>query len=170
MEANLKRRSFLGLSTAPVEPDIRPPWALPETLFTEMCTQCGECLSACAENVITQDNNGFPQLDFSAASCSLCGDCSRVCQPGAIAQATRPAWMRVASIGDACLMKSGMDCRQCIDACPQAAIGFEPAPGFSFNISIDDNTCSGCGECVPSCPVQVVTIGNRSEEKSHAYQ
>jgi ferredoxin-type protein NapF len=160
-----RRRQFLRgkVSAAPAP---RPPWSLqPEDAFTAACTRCGECVRACPRQVLREGDGGFPLIDFSAAGCSLCGDCSRACASGAI---QRPgdgsaafAW-RVAVDGR-CLALHGVECRVCGDACETSALRFVPTLGGISQLRIDGDACTGCGDCISTCPVNALRVVDPSD-------
>ena len=56
--------------------------AMPE-IDEELCTLCGECVSACPHGAASISPQGKVCLDEE--SCAYCGDCEDVCPVGAIA-------------------------------------------------------------------------------------
>lgn len=160
-----RRRSFLrgDLRAAnAVEPAAapRPPWSLrPDAAFGERCTRCGDCVRACPRSVLRSGDGGFPEISFAAAGCSLCGDCAKACPTGAIDPAANPvafAW-RV-QIADGCLNRRGVECRVCGEACEARALRFVPARGGIAQLQVDTAACTGCGDCVPVCPVGAIAL------------
>lgn len=67
----------------------------------------------------------------------------------------------VVQVAEHCLSLSGIACRACEDACAVRAIRFEPRLGGVDRLSIDIGTCSGCGECLPVCPVSALSLDGR---------
>ena len=65
-----KRRFFQGKVRQPQV--IRLPWIISESVFTQNCTQCQDCINACDTKIIIQDQQGFPKIDFSQGECSFC--------------------------------------------------------------------------------------------------
>ena len=65
----------------------------------------------------------------------------------------------VALIGDGCLAEAGILCRTCGDACPDAAIRFRPRIGLPPQAIVNEAACTGCGECVSTCPGEAITLG-----------
>lgn len=148
-------------------PAIRPPWALGEAAFVEQCTRCGDCISACAENIIETGSGGFPAVSFVAGECTFCGDCRNVCKPGALAlQGERP-WAVTAVIGDDCLGAQGVVCRLCEEQCEARAIRF-PKLGGAGQPEIDVAACTGCGACISSCPTETITANLRQPSEAAA--
>lgn len=141
---------------------IRPPWSVAETMFTELCSRCGDCMERCPTGIIEKDRGGFPKLNFSRGECEFCGDCVTVCIPGALAflsaQQRGEAWTLKALIADSCITYQGVVCRSCGEQCAERAIYFQPmVAGISHPI-LDSSACSGCGACVRPCPVSAITI------------
>lgn len=158
---DIKKRNFLrGRLRAGTHAPARPPWAVaPESLFTERCTRCGDCVRACPRQVLKTGDGGFPIIDFALAGCSLCGDCVRACKTAALAPAEIPApfpW-RV-KVSDACLTRHGVECRLCGDTCDTRALRFERAPGGIAQLHIELDLCTGCGDCIAICPVKALSV------------
>jgi ferredoxin-type protein NapF len=65
---------------------------------------------------------------------------------------------RIASLSaaNACVERHGVVCRRCIEACEHSAIRILAREGRGA--VIDPAACTGCGECVPVCPVQAITL------------
>ena len=142
--------------------EIRPPWSVMESRFTELCTRCDDCMTVCDEHIITKGRGGFPVIDFQKGECFFCGDCVQKCTTGALQpeQFTTEArpWDLKASIKDNCLNFKGVVCRSCGDRCAERAIRFRPQVGGRLNLELSVETCTGCGACVAPCPVQAVTV------------
>ncbi|MBO9356409.1 4Fe-4S dicluster domain-containing protein [Bordetella petrii] len=66
------------------------------------------------------------------------------------AAAGRPR--RVRADGD-CLTHHGIECRLCGESCGVDAIRFQPQPGGPARPRVDAARCTGCGRCLPACPV-----------------
>ncbi|HCX33110.1 MAG TPA: ferredoxin-type protein NapF [Rhodocyclaceae bacterium] len=144
----------------------RPPWALAEREFIGRCTRCGECSSSCPAGILVRGAGGYPEVDFTHGGCTFCAACVRICATGALRWIeAAPAWnLRAVICATRCLASRAVVCRGCGDACEADAISFRPGPaGIGFP-AVDWFACTGCGACVPVCPVQAVTAAERRRE------
>ncbi len=137
----------------------RPPWAVPEDLFTVLCTGCGQCIDDCPRWLLKRDSTGRPRVDFSGGECSFCGDCVDACGRGALTRMLRGRswgpWTLKAVVGSTCLVGQGVSCRVCGEHCAAAAITFHAGDARP---QVDAHRCSGCGACVRSCPAGAVLL------------
>jgi ferredoxin-type protein NapF len=149
------RGDFTGKETP-----IRPPWAINESLFVEICTNCGECIAQCPTHIIKQARANFPVIDFTSGECLFCEQCVDACKPQALLKTTQnKPWSIKASIKkEACLAHQGVECRSCHDPCEARAIMMPPRLGGISIPIISTNNCTGCGACFAVCPVQAVTM------------
>ena len=160
-----RRRLFLrGQVRAAADPNLaaapRPPWSLrPDARFTQACTRCGDCVRICPRHVLRIGDGGFPIIDFSAAGCSLCSQCRDACTTGAIDRNERAApfaWK--VAVDTSCLARHGIECRVCADACDARALRFVSARGGITQLNIKHDACTGCGDCVATCPVKAIAL------------
>ena len=160
MNAQVSRMQFLGGDFKGKEMPLRPPWAITETLFTDICTNCGECISQCPTNIIKQGRANFPVVDFSSGECIFCEQCVDVCKPKALLKSdNNKPWSLTASIKkDICITYQGVECRSCYDPCEARAIKMPPRLGGISTPEIMIDNCTGCGACFSVCPVDAVTI------------
>jgi len=159
---------------------IRPPGALPEKDFLNLCQRCGLCMKVCPTNAINPTLGeagmaGFwtPRLIMTQGYCEYtCSLCGSVCPTGAIADiTTRQKIEQPVKIGSAyvdrgmCLPWSGnAPCIVCEEHCPTSpkAIYVKeeiiPRPGGkSVNVQlpfVNLKQCVGCGICENKCPVR----------------
>ncbi len=145
---------------------LRPPGALPEKEFLEVCTRCDECVKACPHLAIRKAGHdqgalfGTPIIVPKEAACRLCKDlaCIPVCEPGALKPVAREdVRMGLAKIhSESCYAFQSQPCDYCVTKCPIKRDA----------ISLDDQRrpvvhaegCTGCGVCVEWCPTDAVEI------------
>ena len=147
------------------EPALRPPWAAPETSFTQLCTRCGECQDVCETEIIRRGDGGFPEVDFSRGECTFCRACVDVCPESALDERF-PSWEQTAHIGSECLGPKGVYCKSCGEVCEVGAIRFTFDNGRVPVPEVNTEACNGCGACVSLCPVEAITIKPESTETS----
>ena len=71
---NLSRRGLLrGRLTTP-KPGVQLPWSVSWDEFITDCTRCGDCLTACPEQILVKGDGGFPTVDFLRGECTFCAD------------------------------------------------------------------------------------------------
>jgi MauM/NapG family ferredoxin protein len=149
---------------------IRPPGAIPETLFNSRCIACGQCMKVCPANTLQPCvmADGFfrmatpkvvPRIGGCEEKCHICG---HVCPTGAIRKLTREE-KRFAKIGTAvvdrnrCLAwEQNKECLVCVEVCPYNAIEsvtVETTKGRFTVPVVDEDLCMGCGMCEQQCPV-----------------
>ncbi|MCG9731002.1 ferredoxin-type protein NapF [Shewanella sp. Isolate13] len=139
---------------------VRPPWVKQAIEFTDECTRCDKCISACETQIIIKGDGGFPEVDFKIDECTFCQECANVC-PEAIFENTDTApWQVKANIQDNCMAYQGIWCQSCKDACDPRAISFSLAIGKAPLPKIDIEACTGCGACVAPCPSTAILVRN----------
>jgi ferredoxin len=159
---------------------IRPPGAIPEERFSQVCAKCGSCMKICytsglqpvmleygADNLFTP--NMVNTIGFCGYECNACG---KICPTGAITymplEKKRKALMGLAQIDHTICWpwSEKKPCLTCEEVCPipQKAIEFEERP-----VTFDDGTagviqlphvvienCIGCGICENNCPARPI--------------
>jgi ferredoxin-type protein NapF len=164
---DLERRRFLQGRFAPGPRPIRPPWSR-ETTISELCTSCGECVSACPQSIIGRDADSLPAVDLKAGECTFCGRCADACPEPVFDRAATAAFEHVAVIGDACFAARGVVCQSCGDSCPEAAIRFRLRIGGPALPQLSNDRCTGCGACIAACPADAIGTVLREREADHA--
>ncbi len=159
-DAVSRRKLLFGRSGLSGQDDvIRPPWAVSYDKFSQKCTGCGECVSACPEKILTLDDCKLAKVDFSHGECTFCRDCVTACKDYAlvITDVEHP-WSLNISIEGKCLAMTGVECRICDDQCEPRAIRFRLIPGGVPLPQLDKTLCTGCGACVAPCPTAAIVI------------
>jgi len=150
---SIARRQFLRGDLAASRGPLRPPWALVEAAFLDRCTRC----DACPPEIIVRGSGGYPEVDFTRGECTFCGDCLTACSARAL-EPRRVAWWLRPSIAGVCLVRHGVVCRSCGDACEARAIRFAHAPGGVALPDLLRDAFTGCGACVSVCPVSAIVM------------
>lgn len=148
-------------------PYFRPPGAVREAEFVEMCSTCRKCVDICPAYCIVPAQShmgaplGTPIMFPNDAPCTLCGKCMDVCPSGALLPIpTEFVRIGVAHIIEqTCLAYADQHCTKCHDACPVTpnAVRF-PEEFHGTSPWIDPKLCTGCGLCVHPCPTQPYSI------------
>ncbi|OGC42704.1 hypothetical protein A2Y85_06360 [candidate division WOR-3 bacterium RBG_13_43_14] len=170
---------------------IRPPGAIPEPDFLNVCIRCGKCMKICPTNglqpcVFEAGMNGLwtprliPRIGGCEKNCNLCG---QICPTGAIRKLKLEEKTYVC-IGTAVIDQSrciaweqNKVCLICDEACPFNAISSlnETILGETLlRPFVDDRICTGCGLCETLCPIdgpaaiQIFSI-NQERKKTGSY-
>ena len=140
-------------------PLLRPPGAISEKQFLQLCSRCDECIHACPKDAIVRapKKMGFlvyntPYIDPMRNPCVMCTDlpCITACPDKALLPVQE---LTDVNMGYAILDKKKCQaygetfCQQCVIDCP--------VPGAITQVDdkpiIDKNICTGCGVCMRSC-------------------
>jgi ferredoxin-type protein NapF len=160
MNLAISRAAFLRGRISGDDAAFRPPWAVAEPSFVELCTRCDACMEACPERIIRRGRGGFPEVSFRQGECSFCGDCAGACSTPALMLREGRPWALTAQITAGCLTAKGVVCRICEEQCARRVIRFTLAAGGRATPEIDAQACTGCGACVAPCPSQAIEIIN----------
>ncbi|MEO1249488.1 MAG: ferredoxin-type protein NapF, partial [Pseudomonadota bacterium] len=125
----------------------------------EFCTSCGDCVSACPEQILATGPAGTPVVDFTKGPCTFSYACADACERSVFAARQSVPWDAQVSIANTCLLTGGVSCQSCTDACDDAALRFDFRSGLAGSILIDLDRCTGCGACVSICPVDAISVG-----------
>ena len=167
---DIQRRNFLRGRISKRHAVLYLPWTRQDIDFYNTCTQCGNCIRACPEGIISVSDEGFPQLDFKKGGCVFCGDCARACthsvfKPDLDCQ----PWHQIISIESDCLTYMGVACQSCQDSCDSNAIKFKYAVGWTPRPVVNTEACTGCGMCVQVCPSNALNVISRQSTTQDAY-
>ena len=148
---------------------IVPGGAVSLNNFTQHCTACQLCVSACPNGVLrpSQSLDRFmqPEMIYAAGFCRPeCTRCAEVCPTDAIRPLPKEEKM-MRKIGTAkwvkencIILRDGVECGNCERHCPNGAIRMAPlddnnpdSPRFPV---VDAERCIGCGACEYVCPAR----------------
>lgn len=68
----------------------------------------------------------------------------------------RPGLVATLSTSNVCVERHGIDCRRCAEVCDHTAIRILARE--RRGAVIDAAACTGCGDCVPVCPVEAIAM------------
>ena len=167
----ISRRQFLRGNFHKEKENIRPPWALQENEFTNTCSRCSECIDKCPEKIIVKGDGGFPTINFDLGGCTFCQECVAACEEGALAISSTDQlpWRLTADISTKCISLHGVTCRSCADSCEEEAISFLHQIGGISHPLIDTKSCTGCGSCLATCPVNAIKVSENKVREEYAY-
>ena len=147
---------------------VTPPGSLGINHFTNRCTACHLCVSACPTDVLQPSITEFgwagimqPHMDYSTNYCNFdCVICSEVCPTGAILSLTQEAKKtlqlgQVQLILENCIVYAeNTACGSCSEHCPTQAVTMVPYIDNLTLPEIKPEICVGCGACEFACPVR----------------
>jgi ferredoxin-type protein NapF len=70
---------------------------LNESTFVDGCSQCGDCLNVCPENIIKKGDGGFPEVDFLQGECTFCQKCVESCDQNIFFKLRKPLQIMLGS-------------------------------------------------------------------------
>lgn len=154
---------------------VRPPGAVDEAKFMELCIRCARCIEVCPYDSIKRADLfeklqiGTPYIFAEEKGCYLCMKCPEVCPTGALDnKLKRPEDITIGKAvieQDICLnfiyykeevtkkiTGTAKICNTCYNVCPftDEAIVLE-----KYILPVVTEKCIGCGICVEKCPVKV---------------
>jgi len=156
------------------EHPVSPPGSISIEHFTDTCTACHLCISACPAQVLQPSflEYGFlgimqPVMDYSISYCNYdCIICTQVCPAGAILP-LKLEKKKLTQLGKAKFVKENCvvytentDCGACSEHCPTKAVRMieyipEKNPWKKLHLpEVKDEYCLGCGACEHACPTK----------------
>ncbi len=165
---------FRSLDTGQTKKEIiRPPGAVTEDRFSNLCIRCGACVRVCPTGGLSPAINETGPLDFQTpilntreGGCAFdCNACGRVCPSGAIQKLPlnikQKEKIGLAAIDPKRCIPSAKNtaCLICYAACPLSAITLvdtEKKLKWGDGLSVPKvvkESCTGCGLCETSCPL-----------------
>ncbi len=158
-------RAVIGTTSAKTDSPVTPPGSVSVARFTQACTACSLCISACPTSVLTPTFMDYgpagilqPKMNYATSFCEYeCNVCSKVCPTGAIAPISLPE-KKLTQIAEARLSEDvcvvfvdHTNCGACGEVCPTHAIRFTDKNNILYP-EIDKQYCIGCGACQLACP------------------
>ena len=142
---------------------LRPPGALPEKDFLDVCIGCGQCANVCPNKCISLaglekglSQLATPVITARAQACILCMACTQVCPTGALRRleptedGRKAVRMGTAVVSEeVCYSFAGRTCGVCYRACPLA--GKAMKLGLYETPRVNPLHCVGCGLCEQAC-------------------
>lgn len=141
----------------------RPPWT-DDTSVRKYCTSCGDCCNVCPEAILFKGPAGTPMLDFRSGACTFCRACADACTEPVFSGTAQKPWNLIAVPGESCLLKSGVSCRSCTDACDHEALKFDLRVRPIGAVIVNSESCTGCGACISVCPSDAISMSSVVEE------
>lgn len=157
----------LKISTAGKRIPITPPGSLSVSRFSQLCTACHLCVSACPTQVICPSFFEYgiqgifqPSLNYTTGYCKYdCNLCSQVCPSGAIALVDIESKKEI-QLGKARFVKDDCivvakktECGACSEHCPTKAVSMVPYEKLLLP-ELNNDICVGCGACERACPTK----------------
>ena len=150
---------------AVVDPQRRPPGAVPEALFLATCTRCDDCIAACPHGAIwmfPEDAGALaktPVMVPDLVACHMCDGwpCAAACETGAL-NVPATTTVKLADVRlrtDRCIAYMGPECGACQRWCPGE---IDAVKMFAWKPVIDTDECIGCGLCIGACPTDPKAI------------
>ena len=182
---NSTARNLLKTDHPSPNPPITPPGSVSLAHFTESCSACHLCVSACPTKVITPSFMEYgigglfqPRMNYPDGFCDYeCNVCGRVCPTGAILPLPL-AEKKITQIGTVDLLKEKCvvyvdktNCGACGEVCPTHTISFIDKDNILYP-EVDTKYCIGCGACEKACPTtpkSIVVRPNQIHKKAAKY-
>ena len=168
---NSSIRSLFSATSSKDKVPITPPGSGGLVHFTNTCTACHLCISACPTKVITPAFLEYgvaglmqPLMNYQESYCDYeCNTCGKICPTGAIKPLLLPE-KKITQIGTAELKKercivyvNNRNCGACGEVCPTQTISFANKNNILYP-QTDIRYCIGCGACEKVCPTEPKAI------------
>ena len=161
MAVDMRKRAILRGRFSDSDSDaLRMPWLKATEDFTELCTRCNHCVSACPTGIISKGSGGYPELNFSIGECTFCAECAKACEEDLFDITQLLPWDFKASVSKNCLNQQSVYCRSCAESCESEAIAFNFNSTLFVSPTVNLSDCAGCGACVSVCPTKAIDVKN----------
>lgn len=150
---------------------IKPAGSVSVKNFSNHCTACQLCVSACPNGVLRPSSElgtlMQPEMSYERGYCRPeCTRCADVCPAGAIKHISKEEKINykiglAIFVAENCIVnRDGVNCGNCARHCPAGAInmvpknaGEDPELPLTLKIpTVDESRCIGCGACENLCP------------------
>lgn len=181
--------SSLAFSQSKAETAVKknvvcPPGSKGIKHFTDTCTSCHLCVSACPTKVLQPAFMEYgilgmmqPRMDYSTSFCNYdCTLCSEVCPTGAIQQLTKEVKQQTQigvahfTVTNCIVFRDNTSCGACSEHCPTKAVNMVPYKGELTIPEVNPKICIGCGGCEYACPARpekaIRVIGHELHQKA----
>lgn len=147
---------------------FRPPGAMDERDFLNVCLRCQRCVEVCSTKSIRPLSllKGFwlawtPAITLNSGGyCIRCLNCVKACASGALQKIDRnQIKLGIASIDETkCLDWKSGGCSKCVDTCPLVTEGQMAIKMIEGKPIVQEDNCVGCAVCTIRCPVSAIRI------------
>jgi len=164
-------RNLLRTAHASSNQLVTPPGSVSLAHFTQNCSACHLCVSACPTKVITPSFLEYgvggllqPLMNYPNSFCDYeCNLCGRICPTGAILPLSLEE-KKITQIGEVDLLKercvvyvNNENCGACVEVCPTKTISVIDKGNILYPV-VDNQYCIGCGACSRACPTAPKSI------------
>ncbi|MFV0576812.1 MAG: 4Fe-4S dicluster domain-containing protein [Vibrio sp.] len=130
----------------------RPPTAVNENLFLELCNGCNECGAQCPQGIIRiHENKAILQIEHNP--CTHCYQCQAACTTGALSNNVGDTLLRPKFLSNCNPLKASY-CAECLSACEKQAITIQA----KSRPRLDPDLCNGCARCQVQCPNSAIEM------------